>query len=209
MSGYQKVNFAPINSADFGIKQRKRNLTEADIAIQRDEAFKEGQAASLETAQRQTAESLRSIAHMMQMILGRVATESEQLRQDAVDLALASAKAIAGSAINANNEKQVSDYLKEALANLSENPRLVIKVPSSSLESLKPKLLETAEECGFGGKLEVKADDEARLGDCAIEWQNGAIRYEKEETIKKIEALAEEWLLQASADEPTINLFEP
>ena len=209
MSGYQKVNFAPINSADFGIRPRKRNLTDADVAMQRDEAFKEGQAASLELAEKQTAESLRAIANMMQLLLGRVATEAEQLRQDAVDLALVSAKAIAGSAINANNEIQVSNYLKEALGSLSDNPRLVVKVPSASLESLSPKLLETAEECGFSGKLDIRGDDEARLGDCAIEWQNGAIRFEKDEIIKKIEALAKDWLLQAAADAPAIDLFEP
>lgn len=210
MSGYQKVSFAPIDGANFGANRpRKKILTEAEVALQRAEAFKEGEAASQATAERQTAESLRSIAHMMQMILGRVAAEAEQLRQDAIDLALASAKAISGAAINANNEAQVSAYLKEALSSLCDSPRLVVKVPSQSIDLLKDKLMATAEEAGFGGKLDIRGDDEARLGDCSIEWQNGAIRYEKEEIIEKIEALAKDWLLQASAETPAMDIFEP
>ncbi len=210
MSGYQKVSFAPINSPDFAAnRSRKKILTEADIAAQRAEAFKEGEAASIQAAERQTAESLRSIAHMMQMILGRLSTEAEQLRQDAIDLGLASAKAIAGRAINNNNEEQITAYLKEALSSLANNPRLVVKVPSQSVELLRPKLIETAEECGFSGKLDIRADDEARLGDCSIEWQNGAIRHEKDEIIKKIESLAENWLTRAANEAPNIDIFEP
>lgn len=211
MKTYQKFSFEPIidGKRPQSPNLRKKTLGDADIEAARSEGFAEGEASALAIAEQKSAESLRSIAHMMQMLLGRLASESDQLRQEAVDLSLAAAKAIAGAAINQNNETQIGEYLKVALDNLASMPRIVVKIPTESAPEIKAKLVATAQEIGFEGKLEVKNDDNARLGDCSIEWQSGAIRHDQEQTIIEIEKMATEWLVQAQTLSPNLDLFEP
>ena len=94
MSAYQKFDFSPIHdpNGDFTPIKRKKVLNEQDLNIARNEGFKEGEVSQIAISQKQTAESLRAIASMMQMILGKLNTDSKQLREDAIEVSMAAAQ---------------------------------------------------------------------------------------------------------------------
>lgn len=210
MSAYQKFDFSPINdpNGDFSPIKRKKLLTEQDLNAAHNEGFKEGEDSQIAIAQKQSAESLRAIASMMQMILGKLNQESRQLREDAVEVSMTAAKAIAGAALEECGKETVLDYIREATSNLRNVPRIIIKVPQELLSVVESPIYTTARDTGFDGQIEVRGDDNARLGDCSIEWQDGAINYNRDETIEKIEAAAASWLKSAEQTEVQLNLFD-
>lgn len=210
MSAYQKFDFSPIHdpNGDFTPIKRKKVLNEQDLNIARNEGFKEGEVSQIAISQKQAAESLRAIASMMQMILGKLNTESKQLREDAVEVSMAAAKAIAGAALEKCGKETILDYIKEATANLRNVPRIIIKVPHDLISAVEEPIYTTARDTGFDGQIEVRGDDNARLGDCSIEWQDGSISYNHDETIEKIEAAANSWLKSAEQTEVQLNLFD-
>lgn len=210
MTAYQKFDFSPIHDpdGDFTPIKRKKVLNEQDIANARSEGYQEGENSQVVIAHKQTAESLRAIASMMQMILGKLSQESRQLREDAIEVSMVAAKAIAGAALEECGKETVLDYIREATANLRNVPRIIIKVPNELLSVVENPIYTTARDTGFDGQIEIRGDDNARLGDCSIEWQDGAIRYNRDETIEKIETAAESWLKSAEQTELQLNLFD-
>ena len=208
MSTYQKFDFSPINDPhDFQPIRRKKVLGEEDLQAAREEGYMEGQNSELAKATKQTAESMRAIAHMMQMILGKLNQESTELRQDAVEVAINAAKAIAGVALENNGMDSILEYIHDATSNLRNTPRIIIKVPTEQKETLENHILQTVRDSGFDGQVEIRADDDARIGDCSLEWQDGAIRHNREETLNKIEQSAKHWLQSADQAETQMNLF--
>ena len=87
-------------------------------------------------------------------------------------------------------------------------PRIIIKVPHDLISAVEEPIYTTARDTGFDGQIEVRGDDNARLGDCSIEWQDGSISYNHDETIEKIEAAANSWLKSAEQTEVQLNLFD-
>lgn len=207
MAEYQKFTFAPIidSNVEFTPRKKKKGLTEEDIEAARHEGFTEGEQSQLVIEQQkqneileENANHLRTIANLMQMILGQLATEAEELREDAVDVAMAAAKAISKEALNFYPDATIKEYLKEAAANLRNTPRIIVRIPQSINDRIGEELTNLARDAGFEGQIDIRIDEEIGQGDCAIEWQDGAIRHNHEEVIKAVEDTAKEWLKAAN-----------
>lgn len=211
MQKYQRVTFDPIidGNVQTDPKRRKVVLTQADIETARGGGFAEGEQSVIAVAAKQSADALRSIAHMMQLLLGKLHSEATQLRTDALDVAMAAAFAIADAALTKCGEETIKQYVHDAAKNLPDNAKIIVKTSPEIANSIEAQLVQTAKDAGYDGKLVVKADDETQNFDCAIEWQGGAIRHDKAATIAAIEQAAAEWLQAAEATEMQLDLFEP
>lgn len=209
MTAYKKFDFSPMEDPHnhFTPFKRKKVIDQTDVDNARNSGFKEGEVSQLAISQRQTAEALGSIAKVMQILLGHLEQESRELREDAVEVAMSAAKAISGAALDIAGQDKILAYVKEAVANLRNVPRIIIRVPTNMLEAISPLILRTANDTGFDGQVDVIADDAAAIGDCSIEWQDGAIRLNREETLRQIEQSAQEWLQSADNNDVQLNLF--
>ncbi len=210
MSKYEKFAFAPISDGqiDTSFIKRKKTLTDADIAQAHENGFKEGENSAIAIAQKQSAEALRSIARISQLLLGRLHNEVMELNEDAVEFSKACAFKLAGHALENYEKSAIDNYIKEALSNLRNNPRINIKVPNHIKPLIEMTIAQTAAEIGFEGKIELRADDNAQIGECSIEWQGGAIRHDQGFIEKEINKAAQSWLESKQAHGIQIDLFE-
>ncbi|KAF0185926.1 MAG: flagellar assembly protein FliH [Hyphomonadaceae bacterium] len=211
MQKYQRVAFEPIidGNVQTDPKRRKIVLTQADIDTARGEGFAEGEQSAIAAAAKQSADALRSIAHMMQLLLGKLHSEATQLRTDALDVAMAAAFAIADAALAKCGEETIKQYLHDATKNLPDSAKIIVKTSPEIAASISEQLEQAAKDAGYDGKLVVKSDAETQNYDCAIEWQGGAISHNKAATIAAIEQAATEWLHAADSTEMQLDLFEP
>ncbi len=209
MSAYQKYNFEPIINGKIqdNPSLRKHRITEADVLIAEDEGFRKGEASAMVIAQKQTADAVKSVANLIQIILGNLNTLAFELKDEAVELSMASAKAIAGSAIDENLEIKVKDFIKEAVTNLRDTPKISIGLNENTINSIRPILEQTAKDAGFEGRIEFRATENPN-GDCSIVWGNGSIHKNRAQTIEKINEKAKNWLNSAQDEDIQFNLFD-
>lgn len=210
MAKYEKFAFAPISDGqiDQSPIKRKKILTEMDLANAREEGFKEGENSAIAIAQKQSAEALRSIARISQLLLGRLHNEVMELNEDAIEFSKACAFKLSGLALEGFEKQAIDNYIKDALVNLRNNPRIAIKVPSHIKPLIENSISQIAAEIGFEGKIELRADDNAQIGECSIEWQGGAIRHDQGFIEKEINKAAQSWLEAKDSHGIQIDLFE-
>ncbi len=210
MSKYEKFAFAPINNGhiDSTHIKRKKTLSDADIEQAREEGFKEGENSAIAIAQKQSAEALRAIARISQLLLGRLHNEVMELNEDAIEFSKACAFKLAGASLEKYEKVTIDNYVKEALINLRNNPRIAIKVPTNIKPLIDNSINQIASEIGFEGKIDLRADDNAQIGECSIEWQGGAIRHDQGFIEREINKAAASWLEAKNAHGVQIDLFE-
>jgi flagellar assembly protein FliH len=93
---------------------RRKIITEDDIALARSEGVAEGLAQANASLERSASDSLRAIAGMMQMMLGRLSDEAHSLREDAAQVAIAAARAVAGTALDLFGQEAITDIVGTA-----------------------------------------------------------------------------------------------
>lgn len=162
-------------------------LGEADLVEAREAGMEEGRRAGFEEGRRAgIAESLegteRIIARTLDRIVeGIVALAAE--RQSRVDAATGDAAliahAIAGKILAPLVEEEagriVEALLREALPQLLEEPRLVVRLAEPDLDVMRGRLETVARNAGFVGKLILIGDPEIASTDCRIEWADGGV----------------------------------
>lgn len=210
-TSYAPHTFEPIfgaAAASGSAGRRKPALTEADLASARAEGHAAGQREAMAQTERATAESLRAIARMMQMSLGRLGAEAQSLRDDAVEVAMAAARAVAGRALEKCGADTVAEVFEEAAGLLRSEPRFLVRVAPEQVEVVEAALAEAAVQAGVAGQITVRPDPAAQAGDCAIEWDGGTLQRDRTAAFEAIEAAAQAWAATAEAEGFQLDLFQ-
>ncbi|MCZ8209753.1 MAG: hypothetical protein ACK5XZ_14330 [Hyphomonadaceae bacterium] len=187
---------------------RRKVLTDEDVAAAHAAGFAEGQQAELVKIERATSESLRAIAHMMQMMLGRLNDEAHSLRQDATEVALAAARSVAHAALDTYGADRVEAIVASAVAHLRDTPRLVVRVSPDLAETIEERLIGCAREAGFTGEIAVRPDPQAQTGDCTLDWGDGRIVHDRASALAEIETSAQNWLTSANAEGLSLDMTQ-
>lgn len=187
---------------------RKKVLNDEDIAAARAEGFVQGQADANAGIERASSEALRAIANMMQMMLGALSEEAQTLRAEAAEVAIAAAKVIATTALDAFGEDAVMDIVTTAVEQLRDVPRLVVRVSPDLAEIMQERLMGCAREAGFNGEIVVRADPSASNGDCALDWGDATITHNRASAFEAIELAAQKWLASAQSEGFQIDMFQ-
>lgn len=207
----QKYAFRPIGETDAPLRRggpaTRAQLTEADLAAAREEGLQRGRQEAAQATDRATAEALRAIARMMQMMLSGLATEAQNLRGDALDVAMTAAQLMAGHALDQFGTEAVEGFLTDAVSQLRDVPRLVVKVTPELVEDIAPRLEQAARDAGFDGQVVVRPDPAAQAGDVTLEWAEGSIHHDRASSFAAIEAAAERWLAAAKTEGFQLDLF--
>jgi flagellar assembly protein FliH len=209
MRGDTKHEFEPMFVSQVPHKSpRKKALNDEDLVAARAEGFNQGQAEANAGIDRASGEALRAIANMMQMMLGRLGDEATSLRHDAAEVAVAAAKIVATTALDAFGEEAIEDIVQTAIAQLRDVPRLIVRVAPELVESIEARLAGCAREAGFVGEIVVRGDLDARNGDCVLDWGDASITHNRESAFAAIEKAAEKWRQSAQAEGFQIDMFQ-
>jgi flagellar assembly protein FliH len=198
--------FAKAGTAAPGTSNRRKVLTDEDVAAAHAAGFSEGQQAELIKVERATSEALRAIARMLQMMLGRLNEEAHSLRLDATEVALAAARSVAHTALDAYGADRVEAIVASAVANLRDTARLVVRVSPELAETIEERLIGCAREAGFTGEIVVRPDPQAQTGDCTLDWGDGRIVHERAGALAAIETSAQNWLASADAEGLSLDM---
>jgi flagellar assembly protein FliH len=187
---------------------RRKILTDDDLAAARADGVAEGLAQANASIERASSESLRAIASLMQMMLGRLSEEAQSLRTDAAEVAIAAARSVAGTALDAFGEEAVTDIVGQAVAQLRDVPRLVVRVSPELAETIEARLIGCAREAGFNGEIAVRGDPLAQNGDCTLDWGDGIITHDREAAFAAIAQAGQNWLTSAQSEGFQIDMFQ-
>ena len=177
----------------------KRFFTQDDVDAARMWGVEEGR----EMEEGRCAQSLQAIASQMQLILARLAHESDGLRQEAAGLAMAAARKIAGEALAAFPIDTIEQVALEAVKDLRSEPRLSVRCNPDLVEALAERLEKTARNAGFDGAIRVRGDAGMKHADVRLEWGAGAIQRSAEEIESRLNDVVARWLASPPSDTET------
>jgi len=198
--GFRKFDFDREFAPDGRILREgdtfKRVYTEDEMQMVAEQAAEAARQVAEIEAQEAAAEAAGQVVHQVAGLLGRLQAESEAMRQDAARLALASARIIAGAALEQYGEETLKDCITEALADLRSEPRVAVRVNPSMSDALAEILEGEAAQHGLEGALIVRADADVPRTDCVLEWRSGAIERTTADIESRIEQAVKNWLAQ-------------
>jgi flagellar assembly protein FliH len=164
-----------------------RQEYETELARARDEARKLGLTEAIAAAEARIADSASRIAVAAAQLLSKLDRECEIARRDAAALALATARTLAGTLIDARPLAEIEALIESCLGPLRTVPHLVIRLRTDDADALRQRLEPLAERAGFNGRLLVLGEDRMPAGDCRIEWADGGIVRDREKALAAIE----------------------
>ncbi|MHA6289052.1 FliH/SctL family protein [Maricaulis sp. CAU 1757] len=179
----------------------KRFFTQDDVDAARMWGVEEGR----EMEEGRCADSLQAIASQMQLILARLAHESDALRHEAAGLAVAAAKKIAGEAMRAYPVDTIEQVALEAVQDLRSEPMLSVRCNPELIEMLSERLEKTARDIGFDGAIRVRGDDAMASADVRLEWGAGAVQRSGAEIEARLEEVVARWLATPPEEENADN----
>ncbi|WP_394692615.1 hypothetical protein [Hyphobacterium sp.] len=193
-----KFDFDRVFSADGEVlrdgQRVKQMLTAAEVEDVRQQAFAEGETSETAKAAAIQADAVRAVASQMQLILARLENESETLRAQSAQLALITAKKLAGAAIASNASDAIADFCASVMKDLRGEPRFNVHC-AEAIAGLVAEILEkTATEAGFEGAVIVRANPDITGADCRLEWGTGSVERSQADIEARIEALITDWL---------------
>jgi flagellar assembly protein FliH len=159
--------------SDTAKARQKKSLMQSEIDALRAEARAEGLRAGEVRATEAVAAAANETANALRTVLQRSAADIEMVRAEAAKLALAAARTLARSALDAMPASEVENVLRESLHQAIGEPRVVLRASPEVVEALQPRLAEIAHEEGYEGRVQISSDPNIRGADCRIEWRGG------------------------------------
>ncbi len=170
------------------VRASKSRLSPEAVEAERTAAYERGKQDALVRAEQQVAAALEAIADVASTILARLEAESRALREDGAALAIASARKIAGAALDAFGEARALSVIEATMELLRHQPRLVLKLAPEAVESLKPRIEAMCESHAYAGAILVRAEPGLSAGAVVIDWSDGAIASDPEDIARRIDA---------------------
>ena len=183
---------------DFAAPDRARErATQAEVAQKVAEAearaHRSGYDAALREAKvesdRRSAQALQEIGNAINGIAARYSQIESRMETEAVDVAVAVARKLAGELIAREPLGEVTALVADCFAQLVSTPHLVVRINDSLYEAAHDRIEALAKQSGFSGRLIVLAEPSIQTGDCRIEWADGGVVLERAVIEAKISEL--------------------
>lgn len=168
-----------------------KKLTPEEIEAEREQAYSRGKLDATAQAERESAAALQALADAASAILTRLDVESRAMRAEAARIAILAARKIAGEALDAFGAERAAAAIEAVMDALRHQPRLVVRLSPEAAESLKPRIEEMTATHAYAGAVLVRAQPDLRNGEVVIDWSDGVITLNPDETAERISALVE------------------
>jgi flagellar assembly protein FliH len=191
-----ETEFAPDGAI---VRDAPRRITTEDVDAACAAAYERGKQDAIAQAERQAAAALQALADVASAVLTRLDAESAAMREQAARIALVSARKIAGSALDAFGVERAAAAVEQAMDTLRHAPRLVVKLAPETAEALKPRIGAMCEAHAYGGAVLVRAESGLAAGEVVIDWSDGVVTLDPQDTADRINAIVEAALAAAPA----------
>ena len=178
-------------------RMRERAASPAEVAQKvaaaEARAYRDGYDAAKREAKvesdRRAALALETIGVAIKGIAARYSTIESRMETEAVDVALAVARKLAGELIAREPLGEVTSLVSDCFAQLVSTPHLVVRINDSLYEAAHARIEALAKQSGFAGRLVILAEPDIQTGDCRIEWADGGVVLERSAIEAKINEL--------------------
>jgi flagellar assembly protein FliH len=141
----------------------------------RAEGFRSGQDQARRESEQQTGALLMQLVRHCERLLAQQDERIAAIEAQAAQLAITTARGLAGAALAEKPLAQLLGAARECLGHARHAPHLVIRVHESLVETVESKVAGLARETGFGGRLVVLGEPDIAIGDGKLEWADGGI----------------------------------
>jgi flagellar assembly protein FliH len=179
---HKRFDFDTVFDAAGGVAyappERKRSFTPAEVDQIRAASFTEGERSAVAQAEQIQAAALIEIANAARAALGALAKAAHGHRAGSTELAIATARAIAGAALDRFPDAPATAALLALAREVEAAPRLVVRTQPDLVERTQAALNETAQACGFPGQILVKADPALPRAAFVLDWGDGRAAFD-------------------------------
>lgn len=148
--------------------------------------FEAGQREAVALTERRNADAATGIANALRALSANFAITHAKLEGEAVDIAVAVARKLAGEMLATEPLGQIAALVDDCMRQLASTPHLLVRVNDALYDDCRVRLDELAKHSGFQGKLVILADPDIAGADCRIEWADGGIVLERREIEARI-----------------------
>lgn len=149
-------------------------LAEAEASgYRRGEA--DGRRAAREADAARLTAAIEALGAQLASTLAQADARTLEIEGEAVALALAFARKLAGAAVAHFPLAEIEAAAEACFTELRQAPHLVARVAPDFVEGVRGALGAAAHERGFAGRLVVLGDPEVAEGDARLEWADGGV----------------------------------
>ena len=172
-------------------KEEDKSFKEEDLNAAREESFKLGVQEATEKIRAERAErDLQVTEHLTSQLNALLQREEQRENGKVVDtarLTLSIVKKLMPQFVKKYSEEEIVALVKQACQDRSDEPRLVVTVHDTVLESLRGKIDDIARNSGYQGQVIMIADDNISPHDCRIEWADGGLEKDFDKIFQAVE----------------------
>ncbi|WP_407050095.1 flagellar assembly protein FliH [Methyloraptor flagellatus] len=170
-----------------------------------EEGYMEGRmAAEARAAERLADEAARLSAAVRSLVASQDA-ERLAVERQAVELAVAVARKLAGRLIDAEPLAEIRALVAESLGPLRKAPHLVLRLAAAHADGIRGEVDRIARETGFEGRVVILGEEDLGPGDCRIEWADGGIVRDRAALDAEVEAAVARYFEGRAASLATIH----
>ena len=188
-------------AAQAATPRARSTFSAAEVDAIRQEMFSQGKADTEARSAALQAQTLGAIAQSLTIALSQFDAAIVTMREESASLALAVGRKLAETALAAFPQKEVEAVIADCLHKLHNEPRLVVRVSADCADAIRAEIDALCEKHGFAGRVVVIVEATLAGADCRVEWANGGIERDLNETFANIEQCAERWRASSSAEE--------
>lgn len=156
--------------------------------------FLSGKQEALGGIEASTAEVLSVMESQLQQIAQSHSSQIDNIRCEAASLAFAIAKKLAPALIARQPEAEVLKMVEGCLEDLHDEPRIVLRASEPVCDMLATKITDLTQASGFQGKVILLPDDTKTNSDCRIEWADGGVEREMNDTLIQLDEIVSRFI---------------
>ena len=176
------------------VKARADGMAAGLEAAREDAVVKAGQAL-IEVSER--------IAEGLERLFDTRAELERQINKEAVDATLVMLGKLFPGLAEAHGLDEVEALIGECLSRTVQEPRIVVRLAESQLDTMARRIDGVTAAKGYEGKVVLLADETVAVGDAVVEWADGGATRDSARLVQEIEAAAARaTFLSGDPDEP-------
>lgn len=155
--------------------------------------------------ERHSTQALTQIGDGIHALAQSFRTVETRLEAEAVGIAVAVARKLAGELLAAEPMTEIVALVGECFRHLVATPHLVVRLGDALYDAGRVELERLAKHSGFQGRLVILAEPDMPGGDCRIEWADGGVVLERGATDARITELVARYMASrnpSGADRP-------
>ena len=132
-----------------------------------------GRQEALESVENAAAKALEDIGRHLPALEESVAAMQERQVRAALEVSAAMVRKFFPRMAQDQGLQEIEAVVRDAMMRLRDEPRIVIRVCDSLLDTVKKRVCDLANNTGFEGKIVFLADEAMDSSDVRVEWADG------------------------------------